>query len=76
MTVSYSIPRSGRVRLGIYDANGRLVRRLIDGDRRAGGETVVWDGKNGSGSDPGAGIHFIRLAGPGSGMTRKLALLR
>ena len=68
--------RPGRVRLGVYDASGRLVRRLVDGERRAGAETVVWDGLNASGARLGAGVYFVRLAGPGLRETRRLILLR
>ena len=75
-TVSWSIAQPGRVRLDVYDVSGRLVRRLVDGERRAGAETVVWDGTGDSGSRPGTGVYFVRLAGPGIRATRRLILLR
>jgi hypothetical protein len=75
-TVTYSIAQAGRVRLGVYDARGRLVRRLVDGDQRAGRRTVVWDGADESGSRLGAGVYLVRLAGAGNHVTRKVVFLR
>lgn len=74
--VSYSLKQAGRVQLGIYDVTGRLVRRLVDGERPAGAGTVVWNGTDESGARLGAGMYFIRLAGPGIRQTRKVILVR
>jgi len=74
--MTYSIAQAGRVQLGVYDASGRLMRRLVDGERRAGAETVVWNGTSESGSRLEPGVYFVRLAGPGTQMTRKIVLLR
>jgi hypothetical protein len=75
-SVSYSIAQAGRVRLGIYDASGRLVRRLVDGERPAGKETVVWNGTSESGARLGTGVYFVQLSGPGIRETRKVILLK
>jgi hypothetical protein len=76
MSVSYALARAGRVQLGIFDVSGRLVRTLVDGERRAGVETVVWNGTAESGARSGAGVFFVRLAGPGLRETRRVVLLR
>jgi hypothetical protein len=75
-TVSYALARAGRVQLGVYDVSGRLVRRLVDGERRAGTETVVWNGTAESGARLQAGIYFVRLAAPGFRETRRVVLLK
>jgi hypothetical protein len=74
--VSFTLAQPGRVQLGIYDVGGRLVRRLVDGERRAGAETVVWNGTDESGARIGAGVYFVRLTGPGFRETRRVILLR
>jgi len=74
--VSYTLARAGRVQLGVYDVSGRLVRQLVDGERRAGVETMVWNGTAESGVGLGAGVYFIRLTGPGLRETRRVILLR
>jgi hypothetical protein len=74
-TVSYAIAQAGRVQLGVYDVSGRLVRQLVDGERRAGTETLVWNGMDASGTRQEAGVYFVRLAAPGHSETRKVVLL-
>jgi hypothetical protein len=74
--VSYAIAQAGRVQLGVYDVSGRLVRQLVDGERRAGAETVVWNGMDESGARMGAGVYFVRLAAPGLCETRRVILLK
>jgi predicted small integral membrane protein len=75
-TVTYALARAGRVQLGVYDVSGRLVRRLVDGERRAGTETVVWNGTAESGARLQAGVYFVRLAAPGFRETRRVVLLK
>jgi hypothetical protein len=75
ISVSYALAQAGRVQLGVYDVSGRLVRRLVDGERRAGAETVVWKGTDESGAKRGAGVYFVRLSGPGIRETRRVVLL-
>jgi len=76
MSVCYALAQAGRVQLDVYDVSGRLVRRLVDGEHRAGVETVVWNGTDRSGAKPGAGVYFVRLVGPGVRETRRVILLR
>jgi hypothetical protein len=75
-SVSFALAQAGRVQLGVYDVSGRLVRKLVDGERRAGSETVVWNGTTDSGAKLEAGVYFVRLAGPGLRETRRAILLR
>jgi hypothetical protein len=75
-SVSFALAQAGRVQLGVYDVSGRLVRRLVDGERRAGTETVVWNGTDDSGARQAAGVYFVRLAAPGLRETRRVVLLR
>jgi hypothetical protein len=74
--VSYALAQAGRVQLGIYDVSGRLVRKLVDGERHAGVETVVWNGTAESGARLQAGVYFVRLAAPGFRETRRVILLK
>ena len=54
----------------IYDIAGRLVKNLpIDG-----GNSVVWDGRDRSGSDVSAGIYFARVTGNNKTIRKMLYL--
>ncbi len=58
--ISYSLANDEFVQLSIYDVNGRLVERLVNGHKPAGDHVVTWD----AGGCPG-GVYFYRLkAGP------------
>ncbi|MFH1568202.1 MAG: metallophosphoesterase [Gemmatimonadota bacterium] len=57
----YDLARTGQVRLEVYDALGRLVRRLVDASQSAGQHTAQWNGTNGSGADVASGVYLVSL---------------
>ena len=61
------------VRVGIYDAAGRLVRDLAQGVR--GRAVIRWDGKAQSG-DLAPGVYFLRLDSAAGTATHKLVRVR
>jgi len=75
-SVSYVLALPGRVQLAVHDVSGRLVRTLVDGERRAGTETVAWDGTDDSGRRLGPGVYFVGLTAPGIRHGRKAVLVR
>jgi hypothetical protein len=75
-TLQYTLPRAGTVRLGLYDASGRLVRELASGTREAGPHTEAWNLRDESGRAVGAGLYFARLDTQGRTLVRKVAVTR
>ena len=76
-TLVYDLPRRGRAVLRIYDVSGRLVRGLVPGIvQEAGHHTVVWDGRNDTGSATTAGLYFARLDASGASGVRRLVRIR
>ena len=61
-TMAFRLAESEVVDLSVYDVRGRLVRRLAEGQRRAGPQSVVWDGTDASDTRVPGGIYFARLA--------------
>lgn len=62
--IAYELYTASRVRLTVFDAQGRAVRRLVDGAVQAPGPyTVLWDGRDDGGREVGAGAYFYRLEG-------------
>ncbi len=59
--VRFNLARSGRVRLSVYDVNGRMICALADGPHPAGRHAVSWQGRDGAGAPVGAGVYFVRL---------------
>jgi len=61
----YVLPRSSGasygVKLRIYDVNGRLVRKLVDGDQPAGPHVAVWNGTDDLGRGVASGHYYARI---------------
>lgn len=75
-TIRFSIAEAGRVRLGVHDLAGRLVRRLVDEERLPGTQTAMWDGCDEAGTSPGPGVYFVRLASADTVLTHKVVRFR
>ena len=75
-TVRFDLPRAGEVRLEIYDIEGRLVRRLLDGPVAAGPNSARWDGRNDRGHEVVSGVYLVHLSGEGGSTTSRLTALR
>jgi hypothetical protein len=75
-TTRFTLPSAGDVRLEIFDASGRLVRKLIDETLPAGSHDVVWHGRDGSGRAVPGGIYFYQLQMGGERLTSRITLLR
>jgi len=61
-TVPFHVSAAGRVRIEIWDAGGRLVRRLVDEERGPGEHLVVWDGSDDAGRASSPGAYFMRMS--------------
>jgi len=75
-TIRYAVPVESRVRLGVYDAAGREVRRLVDGVRPAGDHEVLWNGSDDRGRSAGSGVYVVRLEAGGAATTSKITLMK
>ncbi len=67
-----ALPSAGTARLDVYDAAGRLVRRLADGAFPAGEHVVSWDGRAADGSRQPDGVYFLRGQWDRFSATRKI----
>ena len=72
----FALPHEARVSLVVFDAAGRMVRRIADASFAAGLHAVVWDRRNRDGQAVPSGVYFVRLQAPGVLLTRKTILLR
>lgn len=70
-TLRYALPRAADVRLEVFDALGRRVATLADGEQAAGAHEVTWDA-----GTLASGVYIARLVSAGSVETQRLTLLR
>jgi hypothetical protein len=72
----FTVPRDCRVRLDVYDVEGRHVRSLMNEQRTAGKHEVAWLGDDNTGKPVAGGVYFCRLEVDGAAITSKLVVLR
>jgi len=74
--LSFTLAEAGPARLAVYDLQGRLVRRLHDGELAAGAHVRTWDGRGDGGRRLAGGPYLVRLDASGAPpQTRKVVLL-
>ena len=70
-TINYSIPKSGRVSLKIYNTLGEEIETLFSGMQQAGNYTATFDG-----SKIASGVYFYTLQAGNTTLTKKLVLMK
>jgi hypothetical protein len=75
-TISYSLPERMRVRIAIYNPEGKLVKLLADGIMSGGLKTVGWNGTDAAGTPVASGVYFYQLKAGAKTFTRKMMLLK
>ena len=76
-TIQFDLPQMSRVRLCVYDLAGRQVKMLVEGDSMAAGQwSTVWNGRNDSDRQVGAGVYFYRLEAGGFSQTKRMTLVK
>lgn len=71
VTLRFALPAAGHVRLSVFDAAGREVVRLLDGERPAGEQSLLWRAEG-----LASGVYLARLESATGGSSEKLVLLR
>ncbi len=68
--------RAEEASVGIFDAQGRLLRSLVGTTRGNGEADFRWDGRTARGIEVPASALFVRAEGGGSSITRMVVLMR
>lgn len=75
-TLTYTVPRNGKIRLAVYDLLGREVVRLVDGVQEAGTYHQVWQATSRNGMTVSTGTYFVRYDTPQGTQAQKVLLLK
>jgi hypothetical protein len=75
-TILCDVPQAGHAVLEVFDARGRLVRRLLDATVAAGRLPVAWDGRGDDGRGVAAGVYVARLRAGGEVASLKLVMVK
>ena len=74
--IGYSLPKSERVQITIYNELGQIVRKLVDEFKSAGNYAVIWDSRDGSGKEVPVGLYLFKLQAGNFTATKKMHLLK
>jgi len=68
----FTIPAAGHVRISVYDAAGRMVDSILDGQVEGGAHSVEWNPQ----TSISGGVYFVRLDTENGSVTAQALLLR
>ncbi len=73
--IRFTLPRTERVKVAIYDIMGREVINLLNDVKTTGTYEVRWNGKNTSGMKVSSGMYFYRMETSQGVIAKKMTLL-
>jgi len=74
--IEITMARAGHLKVEIFDAAGRRVRSLWEGEASFGKQFVVWDGGNDKGNPVASGVYLVRAVSPDGVASLKLVRIR
>ena len=74
-TVSFELPRSGAVRVAVFDLGGRQVKQLVDRTLAPGRHRVEWMGDDDEGVRQAGGVYFVRMESGDFHQSSRIVLL-
>lgn len=74
--IRFELAAPERVDLTIYNAQGRVVRTLVDRHYEEGRHQVRWDGRSDAGEELASGVYFYRMRAGTVIETRRMTLIR
>ncbi|HEX7077540.1 MAG TPA: putative Ig domain-containing protein [Candidatus Eisenbacteria bacterium] len=76
-TISINLEQAGRLRVRVFDLNGRLVRTLLDsGYESAGDHDLQFNGRDDRGATLSSGHYFVRVETSNSDEAAPLTILK
>jgi hypothetical protein len=75
-TTQFTLARSGKAEVAVYDQRGRLVKQLASGVQPAGAHSVDWNGTDDRGSTVASGVYIIRLSADSGTRSQRVTLAR
>ncbi len=75
-TIQYSLPKSEKVIVKIYNILGEPVKTLVDANEEAGVHSVIWSGRNDFNNQAASGIYLVIINYGKRFQSRKIVLLK
>ena len=74
--IFFKLPENDDITLEVLDVNGRVVRNLVSGDMSGGVHSIIWDGRDDSGTNMPSGIYTYRLTTSTGTLSGRMALVK
>ncbi len=74
--LEFTVAKTARVSLKIYDVAGREIRTLVNQDAAPGTFRAMWDGRAESGASAGKGVYFARFTADNQMVASRKIVLR
>jgi sialate O-acetylesterase len=74
--IVFGLPGAGMFSVQIYDARGKLMRTVVNENRRAGAYRVLWNGRDLRGKVTGEGVYYCRILLNGTAIINPFILVR
>ena len=75
-SIEFAIPRSGDVKIEVFNILGQKVRTLVDEYLKVGYKRVDWDGTDQSGNSVASGVYLYRMSSKDFSDSKKMLLLK
>tara|TARA_S200000501_G_C20859864_1_gene759247 strand:+ start:1945 stop:2790 length:846 start_codon:yes stop_codon:yes gene_type:complete len=75
-TIVYDVASAGDVKLSVYNMKGQEINVLAQGYHGVDSYSVVWNGKDNSGSEMPAGIYIYKLVADGFIQSNKMSFVK
>ncbi|GEM_PF-5352947 len=74
--IDFNIPKSGNVKIEIFNVLSQKVRTLVDQEFNAGSYSATWNGRNDFGKQLSSGTYFYSIESGSFRMTKKMILMK
>ena len=75
-SISYSVGQASHVEVSIYDASGREVKVLAEGNLTPGQYVETWNGQDNSGVELSSGVYFVKMKSDSYNASQRLVLVK
>ncbi|MBC7187932.1 MAG: T9SS type A sorting domain-containing protein [Calditrichaeota bacterium] len=74
--MSYALPYATRVRISVYNLQGKRLKTLVDAQQVAGHHIASWEGRSDDGTTAGSGVYVVQMTAGRLNATHKIVLVR
>jgi hypothetical protein len=75
-TIRFAVNQAQKINLNIFDAQGRLIKRLVNRELQQGEYSVKWNGTDSNKRRVASGIYFYQLSGDNHIIVKKMQFLK